>query len=254
MKAAVWIAVGLSLAGSLVAAGAYWRVRSTSPQAAGNPAAIESLKARVAHLEAELARSNQAVARLEREEKTAGETGHAHAPSSHATGDTANLVKRIEVLERQMAASRPIPGQLGRGAQPNAAVLEGQKKRLLDPNLTELDRARALGMMRLQGGHKADEVVDAALGLLAQSKEARTRALIIRNLHGSGNPKLVAPLLGVLASDADEDVRDEAAETLDDFVAQPEVKAALEQAASSDASEKVRRRAQASLATPARPK
>jgi len=252
MKAAVWIAVGLSLAGSLVAAGAYWRVRSSHPAAAGDPAAIESLKARVAHLEAELARSNQANARLERGGKTGGETGPALPASGHASGDTADLKKRIEVLERQMAAGRPVPGQLGRGMQPNAAALEGQKKRLLDPNLTELDRARALGMMRLQGGHKADEVVDAALGILAQSKDARTRALIIRNLHGSGNSRLVTPLLGVLASDADEDVRDEAAETLDDFVAQPEVKAALEQAASGDASEKVRRRAQASLATPAR--
>ena len=248
MRAVSWIALGLSLAGSLVAAGAYWRVRSAKPPAAGEPAAVESLQARLTQLELDLARSREQIAQLERERAAGDASGRSHATSGPPTGEYAELKKRIEILERQVASIRPMPVDMGRNARPNPALIDAQKKRLNDASLPEFARASALNMLRMQGATKADDVVDSALALLAQAQEPRTRALIVRNLIGAENPRMVPALLGVLKSDADEDARDEAAKTLGDYVGQAEVKTSLEQSANQDASEKVRRRAQASLA------
>ncbi len=253
MKAAAWIALGLSLAGSLLAAAAYWRVRSAAPPPAGGGGEVASLKARLGQLEADLAKSRERIARLEKEPKPDNEAGHSHSGGSPAS-ETAELRRRLEALERQVAANRANPGPRGLGSNPNPALVETMKKRLTDTSQSERARASAIGMLRMQGAHKADDVVDPSLALLAGSTDHTIRALIIRNLQGSGNAKLVPPLLSVLKSDADEDVRDEAARTLGEFVSQAEVKTALEQAASGDASEKVRRRAQAMLGAPPPPR
>ena len=131
-------------------------------------------------------------------------------------------------------------------------VVEMQKKRLMDPNQPERSRAAALGMLRSQGANKADDIVEAGLALLAGATEPNIRALILRNLRGAENTRVIPSLLGLLKSDPDEDVRDEAARTSGEYVAQAEVRTALEQAASQDASEKVKRTASAVLAAPAK--
>lgn len=253
MKAVAWIALGLSLAGSLLAGAAYWRVRSSATPPAGGAGDVASLKARVGRLEADLAQSREKLARLERDSKPVVEPEHPHSGGS-PTSETAELRRRIEALERSVAASRTAMGPRGPGSTPNPALVEAMKKRLTDTSQPERSRASAIGMLRMQAAHKTDDVVDPALSLLAGSTDRVIRALIIRNLQGSGNAKLVAPLLSILKTDSDEDVRDDAARTLGDFVSQAEVKTALEQAAGGDASEKVRRRAQGILAPPPPPK
>ncbi len=247
MKAVASIAIALSLAGSLLAGAAYWRVRSAKPGTAGDSAAVESLQARVAQLEADLARSRAQIAQLEGNRPSGDSSDHAHPASGPPSNELEMLRKRIESLERQMAGGRP--GQVDmRNARPNPQLVEAQKKRLTDASLPEKARATSLMQLRMQGAHKTDDIVDAALALLGQAVEPNTRALIVRNLQGANNPRMVPALLGVLKADADEDVRDETAKTLGDYLDKPEVKTALEAAATGDASEKVRRRAQATLA------
>ncbi|HEY3227088.1 MAG TPA: HEAT repeat domain-containing protein [Planctomycetota bacterium] len=239
--AAAWIALALSLVGALVAAGAYYRVRSAAP-APGDPAAIEALKGRIAHLEGEIARL----------EKGKGAPFPPPPPGSPHSNDPelAELRKRVEALERRPPSGTPGFTDQARTGRGNAAAIEAQKKRLMDTTQTDQVRVSALGSLRLYGGHKTDDVVDAALAFLGTAQEARIRAVIFRNLRGAENAKLPPALIRSLASDPDEDVRTEAAQTLAEYLAQAEVKAALQQAAANDPSDKVRRRAETALATP----
>jgi len=253
VKAISFIALGLSLAGGLVAAGAYYRVRSAPPATAGGSAEIDSLKARLAQLERDVKQDRERPGNVEGAPPK-GDDGHDHASSSPGSGELADLKRRVEALERQSVPGRGGMAERPPNIRPNPAMVEMQKKRLLDPAQPERSRASALGMLRTQGANKADDVVDAGLALLAGAKDSNIRALIIRNLRGAENTRLVAPLIDVLKSDANEDVRDEAARTVGEYAAQPDAKAALEQAASSDASEKVKRQAAAALAAPPKSK
>ncbi|HZN61508.1 MAG TPA: HEAT repeat domain-containing protein [Planctomycetota bacterium] len=255
MKAVSWIAMGLALVGSLIAAGAYWRVRSAappSPPAASGDA--EPLKVRIARLEGELKDARDRVARLERDPKAGAGMGQEHVESGPASGEIADLKRRIELLERQALAGRSAPGPQGRTIPANPAMVEKEKKQLADASLPERTRATSLSRLRMYGAHKTDDVVESALALVNQSQETNIRTLVLRNLQGAENPKLAAPLVALLKGDANEDVRDEAARVLGDYLEQPDVKAALEQAAAQDSSEKVKRRAQSVLTALPKPR
>ncbi|HTF57153.1 MAG TPA: HEAT repeat domain-containing protein [Planctomycetota bacterium] len=243
--AATWIALALSLVGGLVAAGAYYRVRS-APALPGDPAAVDALKVRIAHLEAEISRLNQGKG-----------PPLPPAPSGSPLSsdqELADLRKRVEALERRPPLGSGTPGftDQSRPSRGNQVAIESQKKRLMDTTITDQQRAAALGTLRLYAAHKADDVVDAALALLASAQEARIRAVILRNLRGSDNAKVPPVLIRSLSSDPDEDVRTEAAQTLGEYLGQAEVKSALQQAAANDPSDKVRHRAETALATPAK--
>jgi hypothetical protein len=241
VKAASFIALALSLAASLVAAGAYFRVRSQPAAAA--PAGNPGLEARVAGLEARL-RDSQPVSKPD--------PGH-----SHGEDDLDALRRDVEALKKQVGSGR-FPGpDTGRVVRPNPAMIDDLKKRLLNPSQPLRARAQTIGALRSQQAHKTDDVIDAAMALFSEAAaDQTTRALIIRNLRGAENPRLADSLIQILTSDPDEDVRDEAARLLgaDYLASKPEARPALEQAAANDASPKVKRTAQAALAAPPRPR
>jgi HEAT repeat protein len=66
-------------------------------------------------------------------------------------------------------------------------------------------------------------------------------------MSGAGQPSLAQPLMNALRSDVDSAVRAAAAGTLGEYLEEPGVRQALEQAASSDIEPSVRQRAQAAL-------
>jgi hypothetical protein len=248
VKAVPFIALAVALVGSLFAAGAYYRVRTAGP------AEVDTLKARVAQLQKDLSQANDRMARLERFPQHVPASNPDPAAPAAQTGDLAELRKRIENLERRQGPARPGgSGDMGR-VVPNPAMVESQKKRLTDASQTERSRAQALTMLRSQGANRADDVVDAGLALLAQSTEANIRGLIIRGLRGAENPRVLQPLIALLRSDPDEDVRDEAARTVGEYLPMQEARTALEQAAAEDASEKVKRQATAALNAPPKTK
>jgi HEAT repeat protein len=159
----------------------------------------------------------------------------------------AELKRRIDLLEQRQAPGRFEVPPAGRPVRGNPAVVDAYKKRLLDPSQAERSRAQALLSLRLQGANKTDDVVDSGLALLAQSKDPAIRTLVLRGLQGAENPRVVSPAITLLGSDPDENTRHEAAGILSGFVGQPEVKVALESAASNDASDRVRNRALSAL-------
>jgi len=120
------------------------------------------------------------------------------------------------------------------------------RTRLLDTRLSPKERLEALSKLDRRGTLD-DDTLRIVLELLRTLPEARDRATILRELHGKKSALLVEPLLSYLRDDPDENVREEAAETLDDFLAEPRVLEALTLAKDSDPSAKVRRQAAESL-------
>lgn len=122
----------------------------------------------------------------------------------------------------------------------------------LDPTGTEEQRIQAL--RRLRGQRLADgsdarspAVVAEMIAIGEGSADARLRADAWRQLSGVGDPQLVTPLLASLAHDPDARVREEAAETLGDFLPDANVQAALQYAMQNDSDDRVRRQAAESL-------
>ena len=240
MKALSVISLVLSFIAAVLAGGVYARVRSRAPSTPGSSHQVEDLSARIARLEAAMPKPGPRIVPPPQNP----DDPHHHPQHVPGSADLADLQRRVAALEGRPGTGRIEPRI---APKPNPEMVEVLKKRLLDPNLSVRQRAATLGSLRSQGGHKTDDIVDAGLGLIGQAQDPGTRALILRNLRGAENLRVVPTALGLLKLDADEDVRDEAARILGEYVAQPEAKSALETAAAGDASDKVKRSAQAAL-------
>ena len=126
------------------------------------------------------------------------------------------------------------------------------KARFLDPMVTDEVKVDILGILRLfpeDLDPRDDEVVGVALEILGRSPRSLVRAGMCRNLRGVKSEMILKPLVHALASDPDESVREEAAETLAGSVAHATVRAALEYASTNDGSRAVREEAARALGT-----
>ncbi len=127
----------------------------------------------------------------------------------------------------------------------------------LDASRSEVERLEALARlyspMNGRGGIEngsevlSNAVVLAAVQIALASENASVRANVWRRMSGVGDPDLIQPLLHSLSNDPDEDVREEAAKVLRDFLDEPGVRGALEYAGDYDISEAVRREARYSM-------
>ncbi len=170
------------------------------------------------------------------------------------------LERRIQALEAEVAAVERKNAELEKrlaAAPPPAAVPPGPAEiarwqvTAVDLSRSERERVEALLRLRLTGPDaRTPEVAASMLLLLGSSPDARVRADICRHLKRAVPLALAAPLLSALARDADDKVREEAAETLGPLHADPSVRAALEHAARNDPSDKVRLQAARSLQEP----
>jgi len=116
----------------------------------------------------------------------------------------------------------------------------------LDPRRPTRDRALATADLwqidRTSGtsGARTPEIVDELIGLLEFEPDAEVRRLICFNTLGATSPAHAVVLVRVLQQDGSEAVRAQAADTLQDRLDDPQVRAALERASTTDASELVR--------------
>ncbi len=96
-----------------------------------------------------------------------------------------------------------------------------------------------------------DSIVTEVVRIGLTSTEPNVRADVWRNAHAAHtHPLLLQPLLHALSSDPIGSVRAEAAETLNLYLDQPGIRAALESAAAYDIDAEVRQQAEAALADP----
>ena len=189
-----------------------------------------------------------------------------------AAATSANQTQELLALRQQVALLRQRNAQAGSGSPTTAAdagpdslgnriltadELAALRRRVLDVHNTVEDRLSALRSLR---GKKLrdptgtgvtdarDSAVVAAMAQLAESSaEPGARADIFRQLHGVTNAVLKRTLLQALAQDPSAKAREEAAETLDAYRDEPDVRAWLQHACRNDVELDVRQQALVSL-------
>lgn len=177
------------------------------------------------------------------------------------------LVERLSALESRLGrlearsasevatASVPqdspeeIAAAMARRRAAEAVQVQTAQATILDPNAGVAQKLAAWGRLRGAGTEAwNDAIVDqmARIGLTAD--DPSHRANVWRQADAQArSERLVPALLQALSSDIDERVREEAAETLENYHELPQVRAALESAVANDPAEKVRNFARRSL-------
>lgn len=128
-----------------------------------------------------------------------------------------------------------------------AAAIADARASVLNSSLPPGERVEALGKLPQTPEARTEDIVLAAVELATIAPNLR--ASIWRAMYGVDDPYLIDPLISSLNYDDAEHRRRAAATALATFVAEPRVKAALEQARSSDVSETVREAALHALST-----
>lgn len=246
--------VALSLA--VIAIGLGWTARAPGRQPDVPSAAVDlaPLVARIEALERRLTESERVVAHPSVAPLSAPVRESAQAAPSTTKDELEERLKRLEAQLTQFATNQqPVRGMPAAPLPSERKVDLGELHRTVrDATRTEEERMRALGDLR--GQREADgsdarlAVLDEMILLAQTSTNAKTRADVWRQMSHVTDPRLKRPLLDALSFDTSAKSREEAAETLADFLPDAQVDAALRAAAQNDTDQGVRRQAGASLA------
>ena len=160
----------------------------------------------------------------------------------------AGLSRRMDELERAVVQFARSSDYLMERGQLRLATNKAEDLARLfsDGTAADRDRLRALGLLRRNRGMN-DEVVQRALDWLQSSTNAGTRRELVQALGGTTNAAVKAPLLGLMSTDKNDNVREEATKNLRRFTDDPAVESALWNAALNDPDEDVRDEARDAL-------
>ena len=150
-------------------------------------------------------------------------------------GEEASKATLIDEIFRRSPAERIRPEEI-----------DAQRGIAGDGAASDDTRLAALRQLRSAKGIDRD-VALSMIDLMDATSESRVRADVIRNLHRSRHDELKQPLIDYLLHDPDREVREEAAETLGDYMSDQSVVAALERARDHDSSDDVREQARETL-------
>jgi HEAT repeat protein len=128
-----------------------------------------------------------------------------------------------------------------------SAAVEDAWAAVLNASLQPIERVKAVGRLSRAAEARDSTIVTAAVELATIAPELR--GTIWRAMYGADDPYLIEPMLQSLTYDASEVSHRFAAGSLGTFVSNPDVRAALHKAQTSDPSETVRMSAQAALQT-----
>ncbi len=254
-----WIAILLSVLALTLG----WTSESTPETQARSvePARPSTdLEQRVVAIEESLAELRQELAWLARAPR---ETSPTPDPQAREAEEDLERIAKIEETLRRLEAAEDrgarvfdLMRQGSRGKDADEALeasrsIDEWQRLAMDPNSTEEEQVQALRALRgkqdVHGNDARDPIVPAMVELAGRTTDARLRGDIWRQLSGNTHPALRQPLLDSLAFDQDKDVREEAAETLADFLPDATVEQALRYAAQNDAHDDVREEAQRAL-------
>jgi hypothetical protein len=212
--------------------------------------AVGELRARVEQLEAESRTPAPVVTAVPVQRAETAERQPAPADSDPALAQRlAALERAIGVLQQRADQRDASPAPASVVKQPDPVERERRVKDnqqvILDPRSDDKTKLTAWGQLRGLGDSWNDAVVATMTHLGLTSTDAKVRADVWRQADGGSrvHPVMCNALLQALGGDRDANVRDEAAETLENYLGQPGVREALELASRSDLDEKVRRRA-----------
>jgi hypothetical protein len=251
-------ALVLAVAALLLHALAGPRAESVRARDVPDEAGVTALEERVAVLESaleELRRSTAASALVPAAppaDREPMETDGEAAPDARLD----ELAGRLERLEQRL--STPEPDEAERAARFELERLMGNRMTVDEAaararDLAATEEQRLQGLRALRGQRLADGTdarllaLDDMLELARTSQDGGVRADVWRNLSGVTDRRLLQPLLDALAHDTNVNAREEAAETLADFLPDRAAESALRHAAESDPDRGVREQARESL-------
>lgn len=168
--------------------------------------------------------------------------------AQNSTAAEARLGERLDLLERTVAQlTRDSEYLVRRGQLPmNTNQLEAFQRQFADLGAAERDRLQALRQLR-RAGPLTDEQVHQAIAWVQSSTNANMRRDVLAQLEGVTNAALRGPLLQLAVAEADANVREQAVENLQSFIADPQVEAQLWKTLLSDADSDVRDQARDAL-------
>jgi hypothetical protein len=252
---------GLALAFSLAAFGVAW----SSPGGDEVGGKVSRLAADVSDATVHLAAIESRITRIEdalaglRDRSPASIAPRPIDPDVEEKGTMAARLDKLEGAVAQLADSMR-PGatpKAPRDTAPSARdpavakAIDAWVETARNASMAEQDRLVALRSLRgkqLPDGTDARlPVVEDMVRLAETSNDAATRADVWRQLSHVTHRSMLAPLLAALQNDAAPNVREEAAETLADFLPDDNVRRALLHAAENDQSPKVKSQAWDSL-------
>jgi hypothetical protein len=205
-------------------------------------AAVRALAGRVDSLEARPDGTGSAADPEPGRDGARPESDHSAALDDLA-GQVGELKARL--LEFEEKANRPqvvLPasGQPPETEEARRQVVAVNQPIAIDPARSTRERLEALRNLRFRDG-RSREVTQAMIELIQDpGLDPRTRADIIRNLHGVDFPELKPVLLQVLASDTHVETRSETVETLEPYYGDPAVRGAVTRVGESDPDLRVR--------------
>jgi hypothetical protein len=197
------------------------------------------------------------LAQLEKRIQELAEQGQTLRVPIHEGGEERAGLDRIAALEKRVAAlerarrGRREPASVPprQPADPDLearlrVVREQGRARVLDPKLSDKEKVRAHEALRQVPDAYTPAMVQELVRIGTSHQDAHIRADVWRFFDGRSQiPALVPSLLQALVNDSSEEVRDEASETLGNYLKDPTVLFALRHAAQHDTSMRVRRKA-----------
>src|SRR5688572_1600034 len=202
---------------------------------------IKSLRKEVAAVRAEL--SGTAV------EVQVGKDRPAIIPSASAaprpaSDGTSGLHARIAHLERSMEEfHKGAEFLMDRGMlPPSEAKLAELQQKFLDPNTSDDERMKLLGLMR-RNNQVSVEIVAHSLSMLQNSTNVNMKRALLQSFDGLTNASLKQPLFAMLETEGDNDTRAQLVNALRRFTDDPAVESKLWDLALNDPNKAVRDRA-----------
>ena len=156
----------------------------------------------------------------------------------------AEITDHLTAIERRASAPAVI-GQQVETEEERAAIVAEKQAIAVDRTLSAESRIRALADLRFRDGRSL-EVTRAMIEMIMDPAiEASRRAHIIRNLDGVTFPELKPSLIQSVLNDPDPEVREEAAETLGEYLREndQEVGEVLRRVNQTDSANRVREEA-----------
>ncbi|HYE30896.1 MAG TPA: HEAT repeat domain-containing protein [Methylomirabilota bacterium] len=172
----------------------------------------------------------------------------ANGRSTQPTITFGTLPHRVHALEERVEAmSRATDVLVARGmVPPSASQLEQMASKFYDPAASDRDRLAAFRLMR-RNGQLNEEAVAMAATWLQGTTNANTKRELLGQMDGMTNEVLKQPLLAMMNTETDGRVREELADVLADFAADPAVESKLWELALNDPNGDVREEAREAL-------
>jgi hypothetical protein len=165
-------------------------------------------------------------------------------PNSANSDGTAGIQMRLASLERAVADfTKAADVLMDRGMiPPSEEKLAELNQKFFDPNTSDDERLKILGMLR-RHNNVGDDVALHSLSMMQNSTNLNFKRAMLGSLNGLTNAALKQPLFAMLQSETSDDLRAQLVNSLRSFTDDPAIESKLWDLALNDPNKQVRDRA-----------